>query len=129
MVCERRCPTRLAVGRVFTADPQCVAELYAQEWEREWGCDDVCSFEQELRSNCALREAHVGDAGEWAYELDLSAENIRKACLSSPSKTSIGLDQRTGLTGRYCQAVLRQLYHTNSATFAVHRFVGQEKRT
>ena len=80
---------------VFTADPQCVAELYAQEWERERGCDDACSFEQEIRSNRALREAHVGDAGEWAYELDLSAENIRKACLSFPSKTSIGLDQHS----------------------------------
>ena len=39
MVCERRCPLRFAVGhqgqsRRFTADPQCVAEHYAQEWKR-----------------------------------------------------------------------------------------------
>ena len=58
---------------VFTADPQCVAELYAQEWEREWGCDDACSFEQELRSNRALREASQWDvnfAGKWDSALE-----------------------------------------------------------
>ena len=35
---------------VFTADPQCVAEQYAQEWNREWRCEDASAFEQEVRS-------------------------------------------------------------------------------
>ena len=80
---------------VFTADPQCVAEHYAQEWKRDWDFVDICTFKQELRSPRALREAHVGESGEWANGLDLSAEKLRKAYLSFPSKTVIGLDQHS----------------------------------
>ena len=36
---------------------------------------------------------HVEEAPEWAGNLDLRAENVRKARLSFPSKTAIGLDQ------------------------------------
>ena len=36
---------------------------------------------------------HVAEAHEWARNLDLSAASVRKACLSFPSKTAIGLDQ------------------------------------
>ena len=99
MVRQRRCTFRFLVVRdsqgVFTADPQCVAKHYAQEWKREWGCDDACSFKQELQSMHALRETHVGEAGEWEYGPDLSAERTRKACLSVPSKTAIGLNQHS----------------------------------
>ena len=70
MVRKRRCTPRFLVIRdsqgVFTADPQCVAKHCAQEWKREWGCDEACSFKQELQSIRALRETHVGEAGEWA---------------------------------------------------------------
>ena len=36
---------------------------------------------------------HVAEAREWASNLDSRAENVRKACLSFPSETAIGLDQ------------------------------------
>ena len=49
---------------VFTADPQCVAEHYAQEWKREWSCEDTIGFNMEIRCIRALREAHVEEAGE-----------------------------------------------------------------
>ena len=80
---------------VFTADPQCVAEHYTQEWKREWRCEDTFFFHQELQSIRALRETHFEDAGEWANGLDLSAVNIRTVCLSFPSQTAIGLDQHS----------------------------------
>ena len=47
---------------VFTADPQCVAEHYAQEWKREWSCDDARSCKPESQSIRASRETHVGEA-------------------------------------------------------------------
>ena len=79
----------------FTADPQCVAELYAHEWKREWGNEDAIGFSEEMESIRALREKHVAEAREWASNLDLRAVDIRKVCLSFPSKTAIGLDQHT----------------------------------
>ena len=77
----------------FTADPQCVAELHAQEWKREWGNEDAIGFSKEKYSIRALREKHVAEARVWANSLGLRAVDIRKACLSFPSKTAIGLDQ------------------------------------
>ena len=77
----------------FTADPQCVAELYAQEWKREWRNEDAIGFNTEIVSVRAVREKHVAGARVWASSLGLRAVNIREACLSLPSKTAIGLDQ------------------------------------
>ena len=114
---------------VFTANPQCVAEHYAQEWKRGWGCEDTFAFHQELRSIRAQSETHFEDAGEWDNGLDLGAVNIRTVCLSFPSETAIGLDQHSFvLAGRNCQAELCQISHTNSVAFAVAGFVVQEKR-
>ena len=77
----------------FTADPQCAAELYAHEWKREWGGEDAIGFVKEINSIRALREKHVAEARVWASSLGLRADDIRKACLSFPSQTAIGLDQ------------------------------------
>ena len=77
----------------FTADPQCVAELYAQEWKCEWENEDAIGFGKEIDSIRALREKHVSEAHAWASSFGLRAVDIRKACLSLPSKTAIGLDQ------------------------------------
>ena len=77
----------------FTADPQCVAELYAQEWKREWENEDAIRFNKEIDSIRASREKHVAEARVWASSLGLRAVDIRKACLSFQSKTAIGLDQ------------------------------------
>ena len=56
---------------MVTADPQCVAEYYAQEWKREWGCEDTIGLNKEIRSIRALREANVEEAEEWANGLNL----------------------------------------------------------
>ena len=77
----------------FTADPQSVAEHYAKEWKREWRDVDKKFFDNETSSIRDLRVKHVAEAHEWARNLDLSATSIRKACLSFPSKSAIGLDQ------------------------------------
>ena len=77
----------------FTADPQSVAEHYAKEWQCEWRDADKSGFDKETSSIRDLRVKHVAEAHEWASNLDLSAASIRKACLSFPSKTAIGLDQ------------------------------------
>ena len=77
----------------FTADPQCVAEPHSQEWKREWCGEDTIGFTKEISSIRALSVMHVEEAREWAGNLDLRAGNVRKACLSFPSKTAIGLDQ------------------------------------
>ena len=76
----------------FTADPQSVAEHCAKEWKREWSDEDKIGFDKETSSIRDLRFKHVSEAHEWAGNLDLSATSIRKACLSFPSKTAIGLD-------------------------------------
>ena len=73
--------------------PQSVAEHYAKEWKREWRGEDTISFDKETSSIRDLRDKHVAEAHEWARNLDLSAASVRKACLSFPSKTAIGLDQ------------------------------------
>ena len=57
------------------------------------GGEDATGFVKEINSMCALRETHVAEARVWASNLDLRAENVRKACLSFPSKTAVGLDQ------------------------------------
>ena len=71
----------------------CVGELYAQEWKREWCGEDSFGFNKEMRSTRAPREVHVEEAREWAGNLDLRAENVRKACLYFPPKTATGLHQ------------------------------------
>ena len=63
------------------------------EWKREWSGEDAICFNTEISSIRALREKHVEEAREWADNPDLRADNVRKACLSFPSKTAIGLDQ------------------------------------
>ena len=40
----------------FTADPQCVAEMCAHEWKREWGGEDAIGFVKEMNSIRALCE-------------------------------------------------------------------------
>ena len=77
----------------FTADPQCEAELYAHEWKREWGGEDAISIVKENNQFSCSTGKHVAEAREWASKLDLQAGNVRKACLSFPSKKAIGLDQ------------------------------------
>ena len=77
----------------FTADPQSVAEYYAKEWKREWRDEDKIGFDKETSSIRDLRDKRVAEAHEWARNLDSSAASVRKACLSFPSKTAIGLDQ------------------------------------
>ena len=78
----------------FTADTQIVAEHYAKEWKREWRDEDTIGFNKETSSIRDLRDKHVAEAHEWARNLDLmSAASVRKACLSFPYKTAIGLDQ------------------------------------
>ena len=72
----------------FTADPQCFAELYAQESN-----EDAIGFSKEKDSFRALREKHVAEARVWASSLGLRADDIRKARLSFSSKRAIGLDQ------------------------------------
>ena len=89
----------------FTADPQSVAEHYAKEWKREWSDEDKIGFDKETSSIRDLRFKHVAEAHEWAGNLDLSATSIRKACLSFPSKTAIGLDQHAS-TRRQCFGLL-----------------------
>ena len=70
-----------------------MAEHYAKEWKREWRDEDTIGFNKEISSIRDLRDKHVAEAHEWARNLDLNAANVRKACLSFPSKTAIGLDQ------------------------------------
>ena len=77
----------------FTADPQSVAEHYAKERKRELRDEDTIGFDKEISSIRDLRVKHVAEAHEWTRNLDLSAASVRKACLSFPSKTAIGLDQ------------------------------------
>ena len=66
----------------FTADPQNVAEHSAKEWKREWRDEDTIGFNREISSIRDLRDKHVAEAHEWARNVDLSAANVRKACLS-----------------------------------------------
>ena len=70
-----------------------MAELNAYDWKREWGGEDAIGFVKEINSIRALWEKHVAEARVWASNLDLRAENVRKGCLSFPSKTAIGLDE------------------------------------
>ena len=70
-----------------------MAEHYTKEWKREWRDVDKIGFYKETSSIRNLRVKHVAEAHEWARNLDLSATRIRKACLSFPSTTAIGLDQ------------------------------------
>ena len=73
----------------ITAEPQVAAENCATERKREWDREHTVGFATELQS---IRESrHVTDAGDW----DLRAEAIRKASVSFPSKTAIGLDQHS----------------------------------
>ena len=76
-----------------TADPQCVEELYAHEWKREWRNEDAIGFVKEMNRFRALREKHVAEARVWASSFGLRAVDTRKTCLPFPSKTAIGLDQ------------------------------------
>ena len=57
------------------------------------GSEETIGLNKEVRSIRAQREMYVEEARECAANLDLRTENVRKACLSSPSKTAIGLDQ------------------------------------
>ena len=70
-----------------------MAEHYAQEWKRARGSEDTIGFNKKISSIRALREMHVEEARVWASSLGLRADDIRKACLSFPSKTAIDLDQ------------------------------------
>ena len=53
--------------------------------------EDAIGFNKEIRS--IRGEKHVEDAREWASNLDVRAENVRKVCLSFPSKMAVVLDQ------------------------------------
>ena len=75
----------------FAADTECVAELYAQGWKREWVNEDAVGFSKEIDSIRALRGKHVAEAREWASSLGLRAVVFRQACLSSPVQRNAGL--------------------------------------
>ena len=51
---------RLLSGTVketyFTAGLQCVAELYAHDWKREWGGEEAIGFVKEINTIRALRD-------------------------------------------------------------------------
>ena len=79
----------------FTADPQCVAKHCAHKWKRDVAVMILALLTRYYEGIRASREARVGESGDWANGLDLSAENIRKAYLSFPSKTAIGLNQHS----------------------------------
>ena len=68
-------------------------EISRLEWKREWSGEDAIGFNTEISSIRGLREKHVEEAREWAGNLEFRAGNVRKDCLSFPSKTAIGLDQ------------------------------------
>ena len=70
----------------FTADPQCVATHYVQEWKRERSSEDTIGFNKEMSSIRALCEMHVEEAREWAGNRGLRAENFREACLFFPAE-------------------------------------------
>ena len=74
----------------FTADPQCVAEMCAHEWKREWSGEDAIGFVKEMNSIRALREKHVAEARVWASNLDSLAEPSATNC--HPSCTSQRVD-------------------------------------
>ena len=80
-------------SRKLHGRPASVAELYAHEWKREWGSEDAIGFVKDINSIRALREKHIAEARVWASSLGLRADDVRKACLSFPSTTAIGLDQ------------------------------------
>ena len=69
------------------------SSVTTREWKREWRDEDTIGFDKETSSIRDLRVKHVAEAHEWARNLDLTAASVRKACLSFPSKTAIGLDQ------------------------------------
>ena len=124
----------------FTADPQSVAEHYAKEWKREWRDVDKIGFDKETSSIRDLRVKHVAEAHEWARNLDLSATSIRKACLSFPSKTAIGLDQHAfkdiallpdnalGSLGEIIRQCFVKLAIPTQSLLQHSGLVGQEKR-
>ena len=123
---------------IFTADPQCEAELYAHEWKREWGGEDAIGIVKENEQFSCSTGKHVAEPREWASKLDLRAGNVRKACLSFPSKKAIGLDQHafTDIAllpdnaleslGEIIRQMFCQVGSTNSATFAIVGLLGQE---
>ena len=53
-----------------TADPQCVADHYGQEWKREWGGEDTIGFNKEI-SSIQVRD--------WAGNLDLRAKKCSQS--------------------------------------------------
>ena len=96
-------------------------------------------FHQRKKQKTCSAGKYVAGVRVWASSLGLRADDIRKACLSFPSKTAIGLDQHAFtdialLPDNVLESVgeiIRQCFvkfgHTNSVTFATVGLVGQEK--
>ena len=84
----------------FTADPQCVEEIYAHEWKLELGGEDAIGLNKEIESIRALRVMHVEEARAmlakkicgpemFAKLVSLSRPRRRSASTSTHSKTSL----------------------------------------
>ena len=70
-------------------------------------------FRQRINSIRAFAGKHVAEAREWASSLGLRAVDIRKACLSFPTETAIGLDQHANLSDNALESlgeVIRQRF-------------------
>ena len=82
----------------FTADPQCVAELYAHEWKREWSGEDAIGFVKEINSIRALRENMsrklVCGPATSIYELSMFAKLVS---LSRPKRRSVSTSTRSDI--------------------------------
>ena len=80
----------------FTADPQCVAELYAHEKKREWGGEDAIGLVKEMNIIRALREKHIAAARVWPatslYGLKMFAQLVS---LSRPIRLSVSTSTRS----------------------------------
>ena len=76
----------------FTADPQCVAELYAHEGKRERGGEDAIGFNKEISSMRALREKRVEEVRESAGNLDLGPRMfVKLVSLFRPRRRSVSI--------------------------------------
>ena len=125
---------------VFTADPQCVAEHYAREWKREWGCEDTFRFSPRITKHpCATRNTlrrcwRVGhrtrpECCKYSHSVSLcsSQKGDRPRPKLFPGHCPT-FRHRLVLAGRNCQAELCQMSHANSVALAIAGFVGQKKR-
>ena len=88
-------PLQLVVKDVdgcFVSDPIKVAQIHAKPWIKEWRCDLHEEFKAEVQAFKDLRHDYLDDAPTWAATVDLQPTAIRRACMTFPARTAIGLD-------------------------------------